>query len=136
MTNGLFSLRKILKNSKKKKFHKKKYIEKIFKYKKKKNPLGKAAQAKGLVLSKVEIEAKQPNSGKRKCVKIQLKKNGKKLTVFCPNDGLIKKIEEHDSVLIEGIGGMKGGSFGDLPGIKYKVIKINDISTKKILKKK
>jgi hypothetical protein len=33
------------------------------------------------------VEAKQPNSAIRKCVRVQLIKNGKKITAFVPNDG-------------------------------------------------
>jgi small subunit ribosomal protein S23e len=34
------------------------------------------------VLEKVGVEAKQPNSAIRKCVRVQLIKNGKKVTAF------------------------------------------------------
>ena len=44
---------------------------------KKSNPLGGAPQARGIVLEKVGVEAKQPNSAVRKCVRVQLIKNGK-----------------------------------------------------------
>ncbi|EPY73769.1 40S ribosomal protein S23-like protein [Camelus ferus] len=42
------------------------------------NPFGGASHAKGIVLEKVGVEAKQPNSAIRKCVRVQLIKNGKK----------------------------------------------------------
>ena len=51
------------------------------------NPFGGASHAKGIVLEKVGVEAKQPNSAIRKCVRVQLIKNGKKITTFIPNDG-------------------------------------------------
>ena len=35
------------------------------------------------------LEAKQPNSAIRKCVRVQLIKNGKKITAFVPNDGCL-----------------------------------------------
>ncbi len=41
----------------------------------KSDPLEGANQAKGIVLQKVQKEAKQPNSAMRKCCKVQLKKN-------------------------------------------------------------
>ena len=41
-----------------------------------------SAHAKGIVLEKVGVEAKQPNSAIRKCVRVQLIKNGKKVTAF------------------------------------------------------
>ena len=39
------------------------------------------------------VEAKQPNSAIRKCVRVQLIKNGKKITAFVPNDGCLNFIE-------------------------------------------
>uniref|UniRef100_A0A8C5P9J9 Small ribosomal subunit protein uS12 n=1 Tax=Leptobrachium leishanense TaxID=445787 RepID=A0A8C5P9J9_9ANUR len=42
------------------------------------NPFGGASHAKGIVLEKVGVEAKQPNSAIRKCVRLQLFKNGKR----------------------------------------------------------
>jgi len=62
--------------------------------KKKHDPLEGSAQAKGIVLEKVQLEAKQPNSAMRKCVRVQLIKNGKQVTAFCPGDGAIKQMEE------------------------------------------
>lgn len=41
------------------------------------------------------VEAKQPNSAIRKCVRAQLIKNGKKITAFVPNDGCLNFIEEN-----------------------------------------
>ena len=39
---------------------------------KKSNPFAGSPQAKGIVLEKVGVEAKQPNSAVRKCVRVQL----------------------------------------------------------------
>ena len=100
------------------------------------DPLGGVAQAKGIVLEKFELEAKQPNSAMRKCVRIQLTKNGKQVSAFAPGDGAIKLIDEHDEVMIEGIGGRKGGSYGDLSGIRWRVVKVNDQSLDALLKGK
>jgi small subunit ribosomal protein S23e len=69
------------------------------------NPFGGSSHAKGIVLEKVGVEAKQPNSAIRKCVRVQLIKNGKKITAFVPNDGCLNYIEENDEVLISGFGG-------------------------------
>merc|ERR1711862_479540 len=63
-----------------------------------------ASHAKGIVVEKVGVEAKQPNSAVRKAVKVQLKKNGKKVTAFCPLDGTINYINENDEVVIAGLG--------------------------------
>lgn len=46
------------------------------------------------------IEAKQPNSAIRKCARVQLIKNGKKIAAFVPNDGCLNYIEENVSFLI------------------------------------
>ncbi|MEM2555853.1 MAG: 30S ribosomal protein S12, partial [Candidatus Caldarchaeum sp.] len=43
-----------------------------------------------------------------------------------PGDGALNVVDEHDEVLIEGIGGSMGKSMGDLPGVRYKVIMVND----------
>ena len=92
------------------------------------DPLMGSTQAKGIVVEKVGFEAKQPNSGIRKAVKISLIKTGNQLTAFAPGDGAISFIDEHDEVLVEGIGGSKGRSYGDLPGVRFKVIKVNGVS--------
>jgi small subunit ribosomal protein S12 len=81
----------------------------------------------------VGIEAKQPNSAIRKCVKVQLIKNGRQITAFAVGDGGINFIDEHDEVLVEGIGGSKGKSYGDLPGVRYKVIKVNNVSLREMV---
>jgi len=92
------------------------------------DPLSMACQAKGIVLEKVGRECKQPNSGVRKCVRVQLRKNGKQITAFLPGDGALSFIEEHDEVTVCGIGGAKGRSFGDLPGVRWKVEKVNGVA--------
>lgn len=48
------------------------------------SPTGGSSHAKGIVLEKVGVEAKQPNSAIRKCVRVQLIKNGKKVVAFVP----------------------------------------------------
>ncbi|MFH1695615.1 MAG: hypothetical protein ABH850_04300 [Candidatus Micrarchaeota archaeon] len=70
------------------------------------------------------------------CVRVQLIKNGKQLTALAPYDGAIKFIDEHDEVLIEGGGGRKKGAKGDLWGVKFKVIKVNNQSLEMLRKGK
>ncbi len=94
----------------------------------KSNPFAGAPQARGIVLEKVGIEAKQPNSAVRKCVRVQLIKNGKTITAFLPRDGAMNFIDEHDEVHLEGMGATMGGAMGDIPGVRYKVFKVNDTS--------
>jgi small subunit ribosomal protein S12 len=122
-----------LKNALKQKKDRKKFRWKSRKYKvqaldlyKKSDPLSGANQAKGIVLSKVQKEAKQPNSAMRKCCKVQLTKNGKQVTAFIPGNLAQKFINEHDEVMIERIGGKQGRSKGDIPGVRYKVTQVND----------
>ena len=92
------------------------------------DPLQGAPQGRGIVLEKVGVESRQPNSAVRKAVRVQLIKNGKVITAFVPGDGALNFIDEHDEVLIEGIGGAEGKAMGDIPGIRYKVYAINSVS--------
>ena len=95
---------------------------------KKADPLGGAPQARGIVLEKVGIAAKQPNSAVRKCVRVQLIKNGKAVTAFLPRDGALNFIDEHDEVHVQGMGATQGGAMGDIPGVRFKVFKVNGTS--------
>jgi small subunit ribosomal protein S12 len=45
-------------------------------------------------------------------------------------------INEHDEVVVEGIGGSRGRSMGDIPGVRFKVIKVNGVSLEAILRGK
>lgn len=101
--------------------------------KKKFDPLGGVSQAKAIVLEKRQLVAKQPNSALRKCARVQLIKNGKQVTAFMPGDGAQKMIDEHDEVIIESIGGKMGRAKGDIPGIRWQVIKVNDQSLTALL---
>jgi small subunit ribosomal protein S12 len=100
---------------------------------KKANPLEGAPQARGIVLEKVGIESKQPNSAVRKCVRVQLIKNGKSVTAFLPKDGALNFVDEHDEVIIGGIGGSMGGAMGDIPGVRWQVFKVNGVSLKELV---
>lgn len=101
---------------------------------KKADPLGGAPQARGIVLEKVGIEAKQPNSAVRKCVRVQLIKNGKTVTAFLPRDGAMNFIDEHDEVHIEGMGATQGGAMGDIPGVRFKIFKVNGVSLRELVR--
>ena len=90
------------------------------------NPFGGASHSKGIVLEKIGIEAKQPNSAIRKCVRVQLMKNGKKIACFVPRDGCLNFIDENDEVLIAGFG-RKGRAKGDIPGVRFKVVKVSGV---------
>jgi len=99
------------------------------------NPFGAASHAKGIVVEKLGLEAKQPNSAIRKCVRVQLIKNGKKITAFVPNDGCLNFVDENDEVLIAGFG-RKGHSVGDIPGCRFKVVKVASVSLLALYKEK
>lgn len=130
-TNGLYAARKLI--ERRKSFRKKRVdpLEKA-KY----DPLENSSQAKGIVLEKTQREAKQPNSALRKCVVVQLSKNGKSIVAFLPGNNASKFVNEHDEVMVEGIGGIKGKSKGDIPGIRWKVIQVNGQSLDALTKGK
>lgn len=133
-SKGLYSGKRLVDRRKKGRWHSKQYISRTLRLKQKSDPLEGSSQAKGIVLEKVQLEAKQPNSAMRKCVRVQLIKNGRQVTAFCPKDGATKMIDEHDEVIIECIGGAMGGSKGDIPGVRWQVIKVNDQSLDALLK--
>jgi small subunit ribosomal protein S12 len=136
MARGLNAARKISKRKKMQRWSDRYFKRKVLQLKKKTDPLGGAPQARGIVLEKVGIEAKQPNSAIRKCVKVQLIRNGRLVTAFAPGNNAIGFIDEHDEVIIEGIGGRMGRSYGDIPGVRYKVIKVNGVSLNELIKGK
>lgn len=115
-------------------WHKKDFVRRTLGLKYKADPLEGASQAKGIVLEKIQLEAKQPNSAMRKCVKVQLAKNGRQISAFLPRSGALKMVDEHDEVMVECIGGSMGKSKGDIPGVRWAVIKVNDQSLRDLLK--
>ncbi|XP_030917779.1 40S ribosomal protein S23 [Geospiza fortis] len=124
---GLRTARKLRSHRRDQKWHDKQYKKAHLGTALKANPFGGASHAKGIVLEKVGVEAKQPNSAIRKCVRVQLIKNGKKITAFVPNDGCLNFIEENDEVLVAGFG-RKGHAVGDIPGVRFKVVKVANVS--------
>lgn len=123
---GLMNARKLLKKSRKFRWRQKAYKKRMLGLRKKADPLEGASQAKGIVISKFQKEARQPNSAMRKCCKVQLIKNSIPVGAFIPGNLAQKFIDEHDEVIIERIGGRMNRSKGDIPGIRFKVIKVND----------
>ena len=57
----------------------------------------------------------------------------KTVTAFLPRDGAMNFIDEHDEVHVEGMGATQGGAMGDIPGVRYKVFKVNGISLKQLV---
>jgi small subunit ribosomal protein S12 len=130
---GLFAARKLLAKRRKLRWSQREYKRRMLKLDVKADPLEGAPMARGLVLEKVGIESRQPNSAVRKCVRVQLIKNGKQVTAFVPGDGALNFIDEHDEVIIERIGGPQGKAYGDLPGVRFKVVKVNGVSLKALM---
>lgn len=133
---GLFAARKLIEKRKKLRWRDAEYKARILKIKERFDPLEGAPMARGIVIEKVGVESRQPNSAVRKCVRVQLIKNGKVVTAFLPGDGSLLFVNEHDEVVIERIGGPEGRAYGDLPGVRFKVIKVNGVSLTELLRGK
>nr|XP_056707894.1 40S ribosomal protein S23-like [Euleptes europaea] len=127
MCCGLRTTRKLHSHHRDQKWHDKHYKKAHLGTVLKASPFGGASHAKGIVRGKVGVEAKQPNSATRKCVCHPLIKNGMKITASVPNDGCLYFIEENDEVLVAGFG-RKGHAVGDIPGVRFKVIKVANVS--------
>src|SRR5437867_11678686 len=115
-SSGMFAGRKLRKRRKGFRWAYAPYKRRMLGLDYKADPLEGAPQGRAIVLEKVGVECRQPNSAVRKCVRAQLIKNGKVVTAFLPGDGALNFIDEHDEVQIEGIGGAEGKAYGDLPG--------------------
>ena len=126
--NGLFAARKLQRKRQHFRWKDIDYKRKALGLDKKADPLEGSPQAKGVVLDKYGVGSKQPNSALRKCVRVQLVKNGKQIGAYVPHDGGLLYIDIHDEVMIRPIGGAKGGAKGDIPGIKWAVEKVNGAS--------
>lgn len=130
---GELAARKLLEKRKKFRWSDIYYKRRILRLDVKSDPLQGAPMGRGIVLEKVGIESKQPNSAIRKCVRTQLIKNGRLITAFLPGDGALNMVDEHDEVIVEGIGGSRGRSMGDIPGVRWKVIMVNGVSLKELV---
>ncbi len=125
-TRGLNAANKLKQRRKKHRYSDRWFVRRVLKIKQKVDPLEGSPQARGIVLEKRQLEAKQPNSAMRKAVRVQLIKNGKQITAFVPRSGAIKFIDEHDEVIVEGLGGHMGKTKGDIPQIRWQVVKVNN----------
>lgn len=97
------------------------------------DPLEGAPRARGIVIAKRMVEQRKPSSGMIKAVRVQLLKNNIQVTAHVPGTGAIDVIDEHDEVIIEGIGGKQKGPKGTMWGIKYKVVAVNGVALSEIL---
>ena len=135
-SNGLNAGTKLQKRRKASRMQSKTLKKRKFNLKVKSDPLKGSPQAKAIVLEKIQLEAKQPNSAMRKAVRCQLIKNGKKITAFVPGMNAIKLVDEHDEIIVECIGGKMGRAKGDIPCVRWQVIKVNDQSLRALVKGK
>jgi small subunit ribosomal protein S12 len=125
MANGMYAARRLSNERRRMRYKSKDYTLRLKRKQEKKDILEGAPMGRGIVLQKVGIESKQPNSAIRKCVRVQLIKNGRLATAFLPGDGALNYVDEHDEVTIEGIHGPRSRSMGDIPGVRYKVSEVN-----------
>jgi small subunit ribosomal protein S12 len=123
--NGEFAGRNLGRQRKNKRWLSKRWKRRKLKLKEKFDPLKGAPQARAIVLEKIVLEQKQPHSGLIKCVKAQLIKNGTVVAAFAPRDKAITFIDEHDEVLLAGLGGSQRGQMGSIPGVRYKIVSVN-----------
>merc|ERR1719281_923635 len=103
-TRGLGAARKLRNLRRKERWADKKY-KRLHLGSEFKKPFSGSSHSKGIVIEKIGIEAKQPNSAIRKAVRVQLIKNGKRVSAFVPNDGCLNYLDDSgDEVLIAGFG--------------------------------
>eukprot|EP00823_Brevimastigomonas_motovehiculus_P000329 TRINITY_DN10422_c0_g1_i1.p1 TRINITY_DN10422_c0_g1~~TRINITY_DN10422_c0_g1_i1.p1 ORF type:complete len:155 (+),score=22.68 TRINITY_DN10422_c0_g1_i1:28-465(+) len=132
---GINAGRKLRLHRKSQRWHDKSYRRSHLGTHFKHDPFRGASHAKGIVIEKVGLVCKQPGSGIRKSVRVQLVKNGKQVTAFSPLDGSLNFIDENDQVLIAGFG-RSGHSVGDIPCVRFKVVKVSGVSLLSLFKEK
>jgi len=132
-SKGLYSARSLLKKHKHFRWKYRYFKRRALKLDVKSDPLRGSPMGRGIVLEKIGIESKQPNSAIRKCVRIQLIKNGRQVSAFLPGDGALNYVDEHDEVTVCGIGGSRGRSMGDIPGVRYIVSDVNGVPLKSLI---
>ena len=132
MARGMFAARRLRKKRKKYKWKDVNYMRRKLQLSKK-DPLEGAPRGRGIVIDKRQVEQKQPHSGMIKAVRVQLIKNNIQVTAFVPGTGAIDHINEHDEVIIEGVGGSQRGPIGSQWGLKFKVVAVNGVALSEIL---
>jgi small subunit ribosomal protein S12 len=133
MANGMYAARRMNKIRRKMRLKSKDYVLRLKRRTDKKGLLEGAPMGRGIVLQKVGVESKQPNSAIRKCVRVQIIKNGRLVTAFLPGDGALNYVDEHDEVMLEGIHGPRSRSMGDIPGVRYKVSAVNGVPLNRLV---
>lgn len=65
-----------------------------------------------------------------------LRSYGSRLTATSvPNDGCLNFVDENDEVLLAGFG-RKGKAKGDIPGVRFKVVKVSGVGLMALWKEK
>jgi small subunit ribosomal protein S12 len=136
MGNGEFAGRNMKRMRKGHRWLSKRWKRRTLRLKARHDPLEGAPQARAIVLEKIVLEQKQPHSGLIKCVKCQLIKNGKVVSAHAVRDKAISFIDEHDEVIIAGLGGSQRGQMGSMPGVRYKVVSVNNADLQMLRKGK
>ena len=114
MGQGLGAARVLMKKKKQFRWKDLWFKKRVLKLKQRSDPLEGSPQARGIVLQKRALEAKQPNSALRKVARVRLT-NGNEVTSYIP--GIGHNLQEHSVVLI------RGGRIKDLPGVRYHVVR-------------
>lgn len=57
------------------------------------------------------------------------------ISLTVPNDGCLNYIDENDEVLLAGFG-RKGKAKGDIPGVRFKVVKVSGVGLLALWKEK
>src|SRR5436853_6944586 len=104
VARGLFAARKLKGERQSRRWSDRYYKRRVLHLKEKSDPLEGSPQAKGIVLEKVAIEAQQPNSAARKCVKGALIRNRRPVTALALRHGASNFIDEHDQVHVDAPG--------------------------------
>ena len=55
--------------------------------------------------------------------------------ITVPNDGCLNFVDENDEVLLSGFG-RKGKAKGDIPGVRFKVVKVSGVGLSALWKEK
>jgi len=72
------------------------------------------------------------------CLALMSKSQDRGLTstpLLVPNDGCLNFVDENDEVLLAGFG-RKGKAKGDIPGVRFKVVKVSGVGLMALWKEK
>nr|ABK32081.1 ribosomal protein S23 [Branchiostoma belcheri] len=131
---GLRSARKLKDHRRQQRWHDKSFKKAHLGTAVKASPFGGASHAKGIVLEKIGVEAKQPNSAIRKCVRVQLIKNGKKITAFVPTTAASTTSRKTTRFWFLDLVVRAVPSY--IPGVRFKVVKVANVSLLALFKEK